>query len=104
MLSAEERRRLDQIERLLRVEDPAFVARMAATPGLERRRPATTVRWAVAAVVTLLLGLLAGWSTTVVVIGVALPLAVLVAVRLKLRNRTRRQRPRRDGRDYGFDW
>lgn len=107
MLSAEERRRLDQIERLLRVEDPAFVARMAAAPVPYRRRRSTAFWLAASAVVTLLLGLLAGWSATMVAIGVAVPLGALVAVRWKLRARTGRQwqrRPHRGGRDYGLDW
>jgi uncharacterized membrane-anchored protein len=39
MLSAEERRRLDEIERLLQVDDPRFVARMRT------RRPQRSKRW-----------------------------------------------------------
>ncbi|HEU4422885.1 MAG TPA: DUF3040 domain-containing protein [Pilimelia sp.] len=37
MLSAEERRRLDEIERLLQRDDPRFVARMEADPRARRK-------------------------------------------------------------------
>jgi len=39
LLSQDDRRRLDQIERQLRAEDPGFVARMSGTPERRPRLP-----------------------------------------------------------------
>jgi hypothetical protein len=64
MLSAEERRRLDEIERLLQMHDPDFVARMRAG-----RRPR---RWAAAVLHTLLwLAVVVLWLSVGWLVGVA---------------------------------
>ena len=86
MLSAEERRRLDEIERLLQQNDPAFVIRMRTG------RP-TQKRWPAAAIVVLVLGavlpvwLVGGWRAgliAMVVVGFA---ALIVAAYRRGRRR-----------------
>jgi hypothetical protein len=85
MLSAEERRRLDEIERLLQLNDPDFVARMRG--GHQRRR------WAPVAVQILLwwmvgvLGLAAGWQVGVVAAATVGVVVLVVAVYRRGRRR-----------------
>ena len=87
MLSAEEQRRLDQIERLLQLHDPRFVARMSSGRR-PRRWPALALYGALWSVV-LILGLAAGWLVAgAVAAGAGL---ILVAVRYRRRRLLRRE-------------
>jgi hypothetical protein len=69
MLSAEERRRLDEIERLLQLDDPRFVSRMRAEPR-DRRKWVPLVfsglLWIVAIVVGATVSWLAGFLVAVI--------------------------------------
>ena len=54
MISDPERRRLDEIERLLRLEDPAFVQRFDDQRTRRPRRPRTVVRATILAALAIL--------------------------------------------------
>jgi hypothetical protein len=90
MLSAEERRRLDEIERLLQVDDPRFVARMRAAP---RRTPrwmilvAHCLLWSLSLVVGVLVNPLAGLCVAVVGELTAAAFAAVVAIRRRRQSR-----------------
>jgi len=90
MLSAEERRRLGEIERLLQTSDPAFVVRMRT--GRPPRR-----RWTVLSAVVLTLAVLApvwfvgGWLAGLLTTALT-GLAALVVVAVR-RHRRRRASP-----------
>jgi hypothetical protein len=94
MLSAEERRRLDEIERLLQLDDPRFVARMRA-----ERRPrrgwVPPIFYGVLWLLALVIGAFVSWAAAVVftmlVAAVGVALLTVAAVR--------RRRPRGAG-----DW
>jgi hypothetical protein len=86
MLSAEERRRLDEIERLLQQNDPAFVVRM-------RTGRAPKKRWPLAALVILVLGavvpvwLVGGWQAGLIAAVVVAFLGLIVAGYRRVRRR-----------------
>jgi membrane associated rhomboid family serine protease len=88
MLSAEERRRLDEIERLLQADDPKFVSRMRA----ETRRPR---RWAYGVfycllwIVAFAVGVFMNWLAGVIVAAVGAASAATVTAVSAYRRRRR---------------
>jgi CHASE2 domain-containing sensor protein len=85
MLSREDSRRLAQLERQLRREDPEFCARMAGGGHPEpRRRPLALILAAVVIWVTALILAVAGWWIAAAVAGLwATVLICVVAYRLR---------------------
>ncbi|HEU5107864.1 MAG TPA: DUF3040 domain-containing protein [Micromonosporaceae bacterium] len=90
MLSAEERRRLDEIERLLQRSDPAFVVRMRT--GRQPRRRKAVVSSAVLLLAVLApVWLIGGWKAGLLMtVMVGLAALTVHAVR---RRRSRQARP-----------
>jgi len=89
MLSAEERRRLDEIERLLQLEDPRFVARMRA-----ERRPRrgwmSPIFYGVLWLVALVIGAFVSWAAAVVFTMLVAAVGAAVLAVLAFRRRRRR--------------
>ncbi len=84
MLSKEDNRRLAQLERQLRREDPDFCARMAGRRSTRRQVPVSliltaTVVWAAA----LILAVIGWWAAGVVAAVWALVIMVAIAVRCR---------------------
>ena len=92
MLSKEDSRRLAQLERQLRRDDPEFCERMAASgrPHLRRGVSVSLVLVAVAAWVSALILAVAGWWVAAAFAGVC---ATVIVVALAVRNRAPRSRP-----------
>jgi hypothetical protein len=88
MLSAEERRRLDEIERLLQLHDPEFVYRMRGVSAPPRRARGRTVAQVLLWSLVGVLWLAAGWQVGVVAAALA-GFAVLIALAYR-RGRRRR--------------
>ena len=88
MLSAEERRRLDEIERLLQLDDPRFVARMRAEPR-DRRRWVPLVFHGLLWLVALVVGAVVSWAAAALVAAFGTVVAVVVVAVRALRRRHR---------------
>jgi len=91
MLSAEERRRLDEIERLLQLDDPRFVARMRAEPR-DRRRWVPLVFHGLLWLVALVVGAVVSWAAAALVAAFGTVVAVVVVAVRALRRRHRERR------------
>jgi Flp pilus assembly protein TadB len=89
MLSAEERRRLDEIERLLQMHDPDFVARMRA--GNPPRRWLSAMLYGLLWIVVIVLWVGVGW---LVGVAAAAIVGLVTAIASYRRNR---------GRHVGWD-
>jgi len=92
MLSKEDSRRLAQLERQLRREDPDFCARMAGDHPVRRHVPislilAATVVWAAALILAVV-----GWWAAAVVAGVW-ALVIMVAIGYRCRPPRRPEAP-----------
>lgn len=88
MLSAEERRRLDEIERLLQREDPRFVARMRAERRA-RRGWVSPIFYGVLWLVAPVIGAFVSWAAAVLftMLVAAVGAAVLTVVAVRRRRR-----------------
>jgi fatty acid desaturase len=89
MLSKEDNRRLAQLERQLRRDDPEFCARMAADRP-KRRRISLTMTFAalVVWIAALILGVLGWWIAGAIAAGCATILVIGIAVRSRPHRRT----------------
>ncbi|HYN97658.1 MAG TPA: DUF3040 domain-containing protein [Pilimelia sp.] len=87
MLSAEERRQLDEIERLVTMHDPKFVARMRADHSDQRPTWVPVLVYVLLWTAVLLVGAIAGWLVGVAVAAAGGLVAALIAVRRHRRDR-----------------